>query len=31
MQSDENGSFMVCPKCGARVAWEDEDAPPVGD
>ena len=28
MQLDERGSFMLCLKCGARVAWEDQDAAP---
>ena len=25
LQSDEDGSFMVCLKCGARVSWQDDD------
>ena len=25
MQSDADGSFMLCLKCGAKVRWHDDD------
>ena len=25
MQSDEQGSFMICLGCAARVPWQDDD------
>lgn len=28
MQSEETGTFMICLKCGARVAWQEPQEAP---